>query len=176
MVEETQQPRMLLAGVVGAPRGLRGEVSVELRTDQPELRFQEGAVFHTESAEFPTLTVEGFSLAGGKARAFFTEVQTREAAEAINRAELLVREEGEDDAWYPHELEGLAVEDEAGRLLGTVLRLQLGAAQDRLEIESGDRIVDVPFVKELVPVVDTAARKIIVVPLAGLFDGGAEDA
>ncbi|HEX9999546.1 MAG TPA: hypothetical protein VGB74_03760, partial [Actinoplanes sp.] len=39
---------MLVVGQIGKPHGIRGEVSVVVRTDEPEERFVAGSVFITE--------------------------------------------------------------------------------------------------------------------------------
>src|SRR5882724_130789 len=39
---------LLVVGQIGKPHGIRGEVSVAVRTDEPEERFVAGAVFTTE--------------------------------------------------------------------------------------------------------------------------------
>ncbi|MBW4705400.1 MULTISPECIES: ribosome maturation factor RimM [unclassified Micromonospora] len=39
---------MLIVGRIGKPHGIRGEVTVEVRTDEPEARFAPGAVLSTE--------------------------------------------------------------------------------------------------------------------------------
>ncbi|MDG4767215.1 ribosome maturation factor RimM [Solwaraspora sp. WMMD406] len=41
---------MLVVGRVGRPHGVRGEVTVEVRTDEPEIRFVAGSVFVTDPA------------------------------------------------------------------------------------------------------------------------------
>ncbi|MFY1695173.1 MULTISPECIES: ribosome maturation factor RimM [unclassified Solwaraspora] len=40
---------MLIVGRIGRPHGIRGEVTVEVRTDEPELRFAVGSVLTTDS-------------------------------------------------------------------------------------------------------------------------------
>ena len=39
---------LLVVGQIGKPHGIRGEVSVAVRTDEPEERFFAGQVFTTE--------------------------------------------------------------------------------------------------------------------------------
>ena len=48
----------LVVGRILRPHGLRGELSVEVRTDDPELRFAVGSVLGTDPAEAGPLTVE----------------------------------------------------------------------------------------------------------------------
>ncbi|MEU8129357.1 hypothetical protein AB0B68_19255, partial [Micromonospora sp. NPDC049049] len=38
----------LVVGRIGKPHGVRGEVTVEVRTDEPEARFAPGTVLRTE--------------------------------------------------------------------------------------------------------------------------------
>ena len=160
---------MVVAAHVGAPRGLRGEVTLHLATDRADTCLAPGEVVKTMNPDFPVLTVERLVYAKGKAYAFFEEVRDRNDSEALTGTDLLVPEELEDDAWYPRELEGLPVLDLAGQTLGTVIKLELGAAQDRLLVKTDSGDVMVPFVEALVPVVDVAAGKIIVDAPEGLF-------
>lgn len=161
---------MLVAGVVGGARGLRGEVSLDLRTDRPEQCFSPGTVVTTSSADFPKLTVEGLSFHRGRALVYFEEVGSREEAEAIRGVELLVEPQPEDDAWYSDELAGMSVVSPEGEPLGTVKELRLGAAQDLLVVDVSGREVLVPFVHELVPEVSPAQGTVVVTPIPGLFD------
>lgn len=162
----------LVAGIVGAPRGLRGEVSVILRTDLPEERFEPGTTLTTNRPEWPALTVESLGYHRDRAYLTFAEITTREEAEALKGAELLVDPDlEEEDAWYAHELIGLRVLDSEERKLGVVTGLQVGLAQDLLEVEANGQTVLVPLVIELVPEVDPAAGIVRVTPPDGLFPG-----
>ncbi|OWV01386.1 ribosome maturation factor RimM [Micromonospora wenchangensis] len=44
---------LLIVGRIGKPHGIRGEVTVEVRTDEPEARFAPGAVLCTEPGATP---------------------------------------------------------------------------------------------------------------------------
>ena len=48
------EPDLVVVGRVGRPQGVKGEVTVEVRTDAPEERFAVGSVLLTETG---TLTV-----------------------------------------------------------------------------------------------------------------------
>jgi 16S rRNA processing protein RimM len=162
---------------VGRAHGLRGEVSIEVRTDVPEERFVPGATFGTDPADAGPLTLEGARDHNGVLLLRFAAVPDRTAAEALRGVLLLVDVEASDepDAWYEHELVGLRVEDPAGQLLGEVVRLDAGAAQDLLVVRSvAGADVLVPFVTALVPEVDVAGGRVVVAPPGGLFDGGDE--
>lgn len=164
---------LVTVAVVGSAHGLRGEVRLELRTDDPGTRLSPGAVLATEPAAPGPLTVASVRHATNGYFVRFEGVPDRTAAEALRGVRLLADTEAdrpEPDAWYPHELTGLAVRHADGRELGVVTDLDLGAAQDLLVVREPDGTLSrVPFVATLVPVVDTAAGYVVVDPPRGLF-------
>lgn len=159
----------LTAAVVGAPHGLRGEVYLDVRTDDPE-RLAPGCVLDTDSRDFPHLTVESLRGHRGRVMATFAEVGDRSGAEALRGTVLLVEEEPEEDAWYPHELVGLEARTPTGDVLGEVVALRSGTAQDLLVVRHEGRHVMVPFVHEIVPVVDVEDGSVTIDAPPGLFD------
>lgn len=161
---------LVVVGIIGPARGLKGEVALDIRTDSPEERLAPGTVVSTTSDEFPELTLERLSYLKGRAYVFFHEINTREEAEAIRGVSLTAEELLEDDAWYPRELVGLAAVDPGGNELGRVLNLEIGGAQDQLVIDHQGRSVRVPFVRALVPEVDLEAGRVVIDPPGGLFD------
>ncbi len=102
----------------------------------------------------------------------FQGIANREAAEAIRGSEVLVTERrtlGEGEFW-PHDLVGLSVVDEAGQIIGVVEQVIIGPGQDRLLVTRPDGIgYEVPFVDELVPVVDLEEGRIVIAPIPGLL-------
>jgi 16S rRNA processing protein RimM len=158
---------------IGRAHGLRGEVSIEVRTDVPEQRFVAGAVFATDPADRGPLTLAGARDQGGVLVLAFEQVPDRTAAEALRDTLLLVDADASDepDAWYEDELVGLRVEDPAGTVLGELLRLESGGAQDLLVVRpaGGGQLVRVPFVAPLVPVVDVPGGRVVVDPPGGMF-------
>ncbi|MDN5964007.1 MAG: ribosome maturation factor RimM [Actinomyces sp.] len=159
----------MTAAVVGAPHGLKGEVYVDIRTDDPE-RLSPGSVLDTDSPDTPHLTVEALRSHKGRVMATFAEVPDRSAAESLRGCRIVVEEEPEEDAWYAHELVGLQVLTPGGEILGEVVGLRPGAAQDLLLVRHTDRTVMVPFVTALVPTVDLEEGTVTVDAPPGLFD------
>ena len=169
----------VLVGRIGKPHGLRGHVTVDVRTDEPERRFADGVRLKAvppKGSAFGerTLTVEGARWHQGILHLLFTELPDRDAAEAA-RGVLLYADIPADaspddpDEYYDHQLVGLAAYDTDGTPLGEVTGLVHGAAQDLLTIRTPDgRDALVPFVKALVPVVDLAERKVVVADRPGL--------
>lgn len=164
--------------------GLKGAIKIELYTDDPERRFVPGAVFTLqvpESSAWSGKTIELAELKWFNSHpvAFFKDVNDRTTAESLIKAILLVEhdpaEAPEEDAWYDHQLVGLAVIRD-GVTVGTVTRLDHLPAQDLLHVETDAGDVMVPFVKAIVPAVDIAAGTITVTPPAGLFEPLPDDA
>jgi 16S rRNA processing protein RimM len=164
---------------IGRAHGLRGEVTAEVRTDVPEQRFVAGAVFATDPAAAGPLTLEAARDHSGVLLLRFAGVTTREGAEAIRGTELVVDVGASDepDAWYDHELIGLRAEHVDGSLLGTIARLDAGAAQDLLVVQQADGRPEVlvPFVAALVPEVDVAGGRVVFDPPGGMFDAEPDD-
>jgi 16S rRNA processing protein RimM len=175
----------LIVARIGRAHGLRGEVSVEVRTDAPEERFVDGAVLHVEDGPRrrallatggPTsLTLTRVRDNNGTLLLSFAEVLDRSAAENLRDVVLeaeVAEESDEADAWYDHELVGLTVVDPAGDRLGEVVAVQHPGAQDLLVVRTtagtGDRLV--PFVSAIVPEVDVKGGRIVMTAPPGLLE------
>jgi 16S rRNA processing protein RimM len=166
-------------GRIGRAHGVRGEVSVEIRSDEPDRRYVVGAVLVPRSKHpgLPArLTIVGTRWHQDRLLVRFAEVADRTSAEATRGALLYVElppDEVPDDPeeFYDHQLVGLDVEDTAGDRVGVVTEVLHHAGQDLLVIDAGDRReVLVPFVTALVPTVDLATRRIVVADRPGLLD------
>jgi 16S rRNA processing protein RimM len=158
---------------IGRPRGLRGEVALIVRTDSPERRLVAGTTFVTAPAERGPLTLLTLRHEPGGIFATFAEIADRSAAEAMRGTDLLIAavDAEEPDAWYAHELVGLAVVLPDGTRAGTCAGLAYLGAQDALVVDqvSGSQAL-VPLVRALVPEVDLAGKRIVVDPPGGLLD------
>ncbi len=175
-------------GRIGKAHGVRGEVSVEVRSDEPDLRFVPGATLTVRGKHPglpPAMTIQTLRRHQDRLLVKFEEVTDRNAAEAARGALLYVQvsaAESPDDPeeFYDHQLVGLAVEDTDGTAIGVLTEVLHNAGQDLLVIRSGDgsegREVLVPFVTALVPTVDVAAGRIVVADRPGLVSGVAEEA
>ncbi|GAB3158045.1 ribosome maturation factor RimM [Micromonospora sonneratiae] len=183
----------LIVGRIGKPHGIRGEVTVEVRTDEPEARFAAGSVLRTEPAasagrqdavpdqgelfKVPDeLTVEAARWHQGRLLVCFDGIYDRNVAEAL-RGTLLCVDSAEvappsdPDEFHDHQLVGLAVVDRAGEPLGEVARIDHAPASDLLVLRRpGGRTALIPFVRAIVPEVDLANRRVVVDPPGGLLD------
>ena len=159
---------------IGRPQGLKGEVSLDLRTDIPQERLSPGSVLETIPADAGPLTVATSRTASGRWYVSFSGVADRSAAEELRGIELIAEADDgdEDDAWYVHELVGLRVERPDGEILGKVTDLLTMPAQDLLEIKQANGVKAlIPFVEEFVPEVDIEGGRVVVTPPYGLLAG-----
>ena len=164
---------------IGKPHALKGEVTVQLHTDDPESRFVPGVVFQTRAAAgsgvprqltlATTRVHQGIWLLG------FVGIPDRTGAEGLRGTRLLLPdladEEDDGEGWYEADLVGLTARTPEGEAIGEVIALELGAAQDRLMLRRPDGgEVLVPFVEAIVPEVDPDAGRLIVDAPPGLLD------
>ncbi len=169
---------MYVAARIGKAHGLRGEVTVQVHTDDPQGRFLVGAEFATESpsgAAGEPLVLRSVRVHQGTYLLGFEGIPDRTAAEALRNTRLLLtdgaEDEDADDGWYEEDLLGFTVLDTDGTEVGTVSALHLRPVQDLLEVRlPGGGTALVPFVDELVPEVDEDARRVVIDPPEGLLD------
>lgn len=159
----------MAVGRIGKPHGVRGWVTVAPSTDEPDLRFAEGAIVLIDDR--PRTVVE--SRIGARLMVLFDGCHTREDAEALRGrwVEVVIGDEPIDDPdeFYDHQLEGLSVVV-AGEVKGTVTEVLHLPGQDLLAVDTMSGQVLIPFVVDVVPVVDLDAGTVEVVELEGLFD------
>jgi 16S rRNA processing protein RimM len=187
---EPSEQREVVVGRIGKVHGIRGELSVEPRTDEPDRRFTAGAVLRTQTprgsaphgADRPTsLTVRTVRWHQSRLLIAFEGVADRAAAEMLRGLTLVTDvdagESPEDpEEFYDHQLVGVAVATTDGRAVGEVIEVLHGSGQDLLVVRTGGGAeVLVPFVSALVPVVDLRAGRIEVLDRPGLLDLDAAD-
>ncbi|MGW0809728.1 ribosome maturation factor RimM [Nonomuraea sp. NPDC002799] len=164
----------LVVGRIGRPHGVRGEVTVEVRTDDPELRFFAGASLTTDPAGKGPLVIEGARWNKGILLLALAGVIGRDAAEEL-RGTMLVIDSAEvapsedPDEFHDHQLIGLTVETTSGEPVGEITDI-LHHGQDLLVVRrSGQDDALIPFVRALVPEVDVEGGRLIVDPPEGLL-------
>ncbi|MFC0508516.1 ribosome maturation factor RimM [Micromonospora costi] len=183
---------MLIVGRIGKPHGIRGEVTVEVRTDEPEARFAPGSVLRTEPGAVPppqpavapgavyrvpeALTVESARWHQGRLLVAFEGVLDRDVAEAlrgtllgVDSADVAPPEDPEE--FHDHQLVGLSVVTPTGERLGEVARIDHAPASDLLVLRRPEgKTALIPFVRAIVPEVDLAGGRVVVDPPGGLLD------
>ena len=160
----------VVVGAVTKAHGLRGEVAVEIRSDNPD-RFAEGAELLTEDGR--RLVVERAHRHGARYLVTFAGVGDRTSAEALRGTLLVVPEswlpelpEGE---YWPFQLTGCAVLTESGHLLGTVAEVIPNAANDLwVAVDEAGTETLIPALRSVVAEVDVKGRTILVHDVAGI--------
>lgn len=167
---------LVVVGRIGRPHGIKGEVTVEVRTDLPERRFASGSVLVTEPARVGPLTVAAARWHSGRLLLSVAGVSDRNGAEALRgvvlSAEVPDDEVAEDpEEFLDHQLRGLAVRTVEGAEVGVVDDVIHLPGQDLLGVRRPDgREALVPFVAEMVPEVDVDAGFLVIDPPPGLLD------
>jgi 16S rRNA processing protein RimM len=185
---------LLVVGQIGKPHGIRGEVSVVVRTDEPEERFTVGSVFTTEVPrdrrvstgptgapgvrfEVPKqLVLEQIRWHQGRGIAVFEGIHDRNVAEAMRGVFLQVDSSeltppDDPDEFHDHQLIGLRVESLDGVELGTVQRIDHAPSSDLIVLaKAGGGTALIPFVTAMVPTVDVPGGRVIVDLPEGLLD------
>jgi 16S rRNA processing protein RimM len=186
---------LLVVGQIGKPHGIRGEVSVAVRTDEPEERFAAGSVFVTEvprdrrvstgpasgspGIEYKVpaeLTLESLRWHQGRVIAQFEGVHDRNVADALRGVLLQVDSDSvavpdDPDEFHDHQLVGLSVVSVGGDVLGEVDRIDHAPASDLIVLrKAGGGTALIPFVSQLVPTVDLAGGRVLVDLPEGLLD------
>jgi 16S rRNA processing protein RimM len=163
----------VLVGVIGRAHGIRGEVAVDPRTDEPERRFADGQRLRAEDSG-RIFTVVDARDHSGRLLVRFAELEDRTVAESVRGTRLVVDvpadEQPDDDGeYYDRQLVGLQAQSPEGGRLGEVTSVLHLPFQDMLEITTPDGVRLVPFVEALVPSVDLAAGRLTVVDVVGLM-------
>ncbi|NYE34921.1 16S rRNA processing protein RimM [Nocardioides cavernae] len=179
MNEDSRADIEVVVGRIGKPHGIRGEVTLDVRTDEPDRRFAPGTTLRAEAPAGADRRPSALTVARARWHqstllVTFEELSDRTAAEAV-RGTLLHATIGADETpddpeeYYDHQLVGLAVVDLDGTPLGTVKALVHGSAQDLVTVRTTDgRDALVPFVSALVPEVDLEAGRLVVADRPGL--------
>jgi 16S rRNA processing protein RimM len=188
----------IAVGQIVRAHGIRGEVIVAVRTDEPGVRFAPGSVLSTEPPDRGPLTVAAVRWHSGRLSVVFEGIGDRTAAEGL-RGTLLVLDSAQippapdPDEFYDHELIGLRVVTAAGDRVGVVADV-LHHGQDLLVVRPDSAAATpgrpgvpgprspagqaapaanealVPFVGAIVTDVDLAAGRLVIDPPPGLLD------
>ncbi|MDO4252507.1 MAG: ribosome maturation factor RimM [Rothia sp. (in: high G+C Gram-positive bacteria)] len=184
----------VLIARIGKPHGIRGEVTLELLTDSPHTRFALGQKVEIDRIDQLNQglaeRLEGAALTVSSARwnkkifvVGFEEIKNRNDAELLRNFRLTAEgaDQKEEDRYYEEDLVGLAVylkEEEqqdlaAQKSIGHIESLITMPAQDLLvvKLSQGGQAM-VPFVEQLVPVIDLEQGLIVLDPPPGLLDLG----
>jgi 16S rRNA processing protein RimM len=172
MAERTVE---IVVGRLGRPHGIKGEVSVEVRTDDPDRRLAPGTVLRTDPAAAGPLTVATARPHSGRLMLRFEGYLDRGDAERLRGVLLLTDVDADErpedpEEFYDRQLVGLAVVTAAGDPVGELHEVLHLPGQDVLSVRRPDGTEAlVPFVAAMVPSVDLEAGMVLVDPPPGLL-------
>jgi 16S rRNA processing protein RimM len=154
----------VVIGVISAPHGVRGTVRVKATGSGRHLRRGVEPVVDGKRRLILTSrqTPKGFLIDLGG-------IEDRDLAASLRGSELLLdREEldaPDDDEFYVDDLVGLAVYDEAGTYIGSIVDVLETPAHEILIIRDDETAEHyVPFTYEHVPTIDPEAGRVVVNP------------
>lgn len=164
----------LMIGRVVKSHGIRGEVTVEVTTDEPEIRYAIGEVLQgRQGKKEHSLTVQAARVHQGRLLVKFEEVADRNVADSLRGTKFFaapLESADDEEGFYDHELTGLKVIHE-GAEIGEVTGVMHGPAGEILEVRLNDaREVLIPFVHAIVPEVDLDAGTCTITPPEGLLE------
>jgi len=164
----------LLVGRIGRAHGIHGEATIEVRTDHPEDRFAIGARVQTDAPRElikGDLVITSYRVHNGILLLGFENIADRNAVEKLRDTLLYcdvdIDAEGDEDDYHVLQLIGCTAFLESGKEFGTVADVINLPGQDLLAINTPTGEVLIPFVHQLVPVVDVKNRKMTVIPPEG---------
>lgn len=163
----------VIVGRVGRAHGIRGDVSIDVTTDEPARRFAKGAKLRLGKGE--EVEVASVRQHQGRLLVSFKGFPDRTSVEALTGEQLWAsvpedEEPSEDNEYFDRQLVGLEVRRADGQPAGIITAINHFPAQDLLviDVQGEERLV--PFVEALVPVVDVAAGHIQLADVDGLLE------
>jgi 16S rRNA processing protein RimM len=170
----------LVVGRVAKAHGIAGEVIVEVRTDDPDIRFVAGSSLRgrpSRGGPESRYVIESVRDHGGRLLVRLGGVVDRNAAESLKGTLFVVDSEDlppieDPDEFYDHQLEGLHVVTTTGTAVGSVAEVLHTAAGELLSVRTEEGEVLVPFVSAIVTLVSLADQTIEIDPPEGLLELG----
>jgi 16S rRNA processing protein RimM len=168
----------LTVGRVVKAHGVTGEIVVEVRTDDPEMRFAPGTILRAKASDHRERNhiVEAVRPHGSRLLLRLAGVADRDAADALRGSLFVIDSEDlppidEPDTYYDHQLEGLLVRTTAGHDIGTVAEVVHTAAGELLAVNRADAgELLVPFVNAIVTSVSLDSGVVEIDPPEGLLE------
>jgi 16S rRNA processing protein RimM len=167
--------RLLLIGELTGTHGVRGEARLRPFNRDSEVLASVTDVFIVGfGGEVTKMTLENARPHGTVWLVALGDVSTPEAARRLARSRVAIRERDlprlEAGQFYCYQLIGLDVVDGSGQRVGQVADVLATAANDVLVVRDGAVERLIPMVDHMVADVDLDAARIVVTPVAGLFE------
>jgi 16S rRNA processing protein RimM len=169
---EEFEPRFLAIGQITRAHGVQGEVSVVVLTDFPERFDNLETIYVGAEGNASPYTVQSTRWHKDRVLVHFADVADRTAAEQLRGLYLQIPIEQarqlEPDAYYQHQLIGLAVVSNQGEALGTLIEILETGANDVYVVKNDKRELLLPATNEVIVSIDLEKRQMIIRLLEGL--------
>jgi 16S rRNA processing protein RimM len=155
--------KRIMVGEFGRPHGVRGLLRLRAFTADPAAITAYGPLSDEAGTRQFRLTLKGPDLVAVEG------ISDRDAAQRLTGTRLFVAREAlpptEEEEFYLADLIGLRAVTEAGDVLGVVRAVEDHGGGSFLVIEGTSEML-LPFTRQVVPVVDIASGRLVVVPPA----------
>ena len=161
----------LVVGRIGRAHGVLGEATIDVQTDDPELRFEVGCKLTLDSGQ--ELTIKSSRWHNQILLLGFEGVNDRNQIEALrdqlisSQVDLSALAPGE---YHYQQLIGCQVYLQNNDLVGQVSEVVKLPGQDLLSVDKNGSQVLIPMVKQIIISIDVLEKKIVVNPPEGLLD------
>ncbi len=166
---------MYLIGKVLKPRGLKGEVKVEVVTSFPEHFSELKTVIVEKNGQRQLHSIGHVKKANRSVVLKFKDINSVEQAELLRNAELFIEQDQltvlEQDEYYIHDLIGLNVYDEQDNCLGELIDVESYSGNDVYILKGMDgKEYMVPATREVIKKVSLSEKRMIIHIMEGLLD------
>ena len=161
----------LVVGRIGRAHGVLGEATIDVQTDDPDLRFKVGSKLTLDSGQ--ELTIKSSRWHNQILLLGFEGVNDRNQIEALrdqlisSQVDLSALAPGE---YHYQQLIGCQVYLQNNELVGQVSEVVKLPGQDLLSVDRNGSQVLIPMVKQIIISIDVLEKKIVVNPPEGLLD------
>ena len=161
----------LVVGRIGRAHGVLGEATIEVQTDDPDIRFQVGEKLTLDNGR--QLTIRSSRWHNQILLLAFDGVADRNQIEELR--DQLISSDVDLGSLAPGEyhfqqLIGCEVFQQNGELIGKVDEIVKLPGQDLLSVNRAGAQVLIPMVKQIIIEINVLAKKIVVNPPEGLLD------
>ncbi len=161
----------LVVGRIGRAHGVLGEATIDVQTDDPDLRFKVGSKLTLDSGQ--ELTIKSSRWHNQILLLGFEGVNDRNQIESLrdqlisSQVDLSALAPGE---YHYQQLIGCQVYLQNNDLVGQVSEVVKLPGQDLLSVDKNGSQVMIPMVKQIIISIDVLEKKIVVNPPEGLLD------
>ncbi len=166
---------MFVVGKILKPHGIKGSVKAEVITSFPEHFLELKTVFIEQENQKQAYSIEEARLSDRFVFIKFSEINSVEQAETLRNKYIFITADQltplQEDEYYIHDLIGLTVVDEEGRMLGQISDVWSYLANDVYVLQTPDKKEKlIPAIKSVVKAVNLKERTMTVHVLEGMLD------